>query len=262
MRGRIWAQFLFLLIEGILMLVFSLQKSLGPAVASLMFFSIFVQASSGAIFGTVPYVDPSNKGNNIILLFFYLLLICDYFISFLFLSFLLCYLLLFVNIIVLIRITLLSTFTIASDISGAVYGAVGAGGNLGAVFWGLIFLYNSDTQVALRVLSYIVICSSGTCALLKFPGYSWMLWGVDEPEKQVIGRPVAMGLRGMTFEQALDLATGEEGVDMVKIQNGKMVKKFASCDDLTALPEVEEVDEDLKADELQQRNEENKANNQ
>lgn len=67
---------------------------------------------------------------------------------------------------------------------------------------------------------------------MKFPGFSWMLWGTDEPEKREKGNNVLMGLRGMTFEELLDKATGEEGVDMVELKGGKMVKKFASCEDL------------------------------
>jgi hypothetical protein len=37
---------------------------------------------------------------------------------------------------------------------------------------------------------------------------------------------------GMTFEELLDIAQGEEGVDMVEVRGGKMYKKFASQDDL------------------------------
>lgn len=93
-----------------------------------------------------------------------------------------------------------------------------------------------------------------------------MLWGVDEPEKQEKHKFVLWGLRGkshthvnyyniytntainfcvlhvyiyiyihvgMTFEELLDKAQGEAGVDMVEVKGGKMVKKFASCEDLS-----------------------------
>jgi hypothetical protein len=62
-----------------------------------------------------------------------------------------------------------------------------------------------------------------------------MFYGVDEPEKQASYPKVLMGLRGMTFVELLDKAQGEEGVDMVEIQGGKMVKKFNSCDDLAGM---------------------------
>jgi hypothetical protein len=156
-----------------------MQENLGAAVATLIFFSIFVQAASGSTFGIVPYVDPKNNG--------------------------------------------------------AVYGAVGAGGNIGAVLWGLIFLYGSSARRSITILGYIILVSAGCCFAMKFPGYSWMLMGVDEPEKREKGNNVLLGLRGMTFEQLLDKAQGEEGVDMVEIAGGKMVKKFNSCDDLAGL---------------------------
>eukprot|EP00596_Hydrurales_sp_CCMP1899_P002158 CAMPEP_0119036864 /NCGR_PEP_ID=MMETSP1177-20130426/4868_1 /TAXON_ID=2985 /ORGANISM="Ochromonas sp, Strain CCMP1899" /LENGTH=478 /DNA_ID=CAMNT_0006997335 /DNA_START=329 /DNA_END=1765 /DNA_ORIENTATION=- len=179
MRGRLFVQFWFLIAEGVLCIVFAMQENLGAAVATLIFFSIFVQAASGSTFGIVPYVDPKNNG--------------------------------------------------------AVYGAVGAGGNIGAVLWGLIFLYGSSARRSITILGYIILCSAGCCFAMKFPGYSWMLMGVDEPEKREKGNNVLLGLRGMTFEQLLDKAQGEEGVDMVEIAGGKMVKKFNSCDDLAGL---------------------------
>jgi NNP family nitrate/nitrite transporter-like MFS transporter len=176
MRGRLFVQFWFLIAEGVLAIVFAMQKNLGGAVATLIFFSIFVQAASGSTFGIVPYVDPKNNG--------------------------------------------------------AVYGAVGAGGNIGAVLWGLIFLYGTSARESITVLGYIILASAGCCFAMKFPGYAWMLWGVDEPEKREKGNNVLLGLRGMTFEELLDKAQGEEGVDMVEVQGGKMVKKFASSEDL------------------------------
>jgi NNP family nitrate/nitrite transporter-like MFS transporter len=36
--------------------------------------------------------------------------------------------------------------------NGAVYGAVGAGGNIGAVLWGLIFLYGSSARKSIDTL--------------------------------------------------------------------------------------------------------------
>jgi hypothetical protein len=43
---------------------------------------------------------------------------------------------------------------------------------------------------------YIILASSLCCFAMKFPGYSWLLCGQDEPEKQVKSKMVLMGLRG------------------------------------------------------------------
>jgi hypothetical protein len=48
-----------------------------------------------------------------------------------------------------------------------------------------------------------------------------------------------ISISGMTFEELLDKAQGEEGVDMVEVRAGKMVKKFASTEDLAGLDSAE-----------------------
>jgi hypothetical protein len=45
MRGRLAVQFVCLVCEGVLAIVFAQQETLGAAVATLIFFSIFVQGN-------------------------------------------------------------------------------------------------------------------------------------------------------------------------------------------------------------------------
>merc|ERR1712157_412295 len=51
MKGRLWAQFLLLLFEGSMVFIFNRTKSLGGAIASMVFFSVFVQACEGSSYG-------------------------------------------------------------------------------------------------------------------------------------------------------------------------------------------------------------------
>jgi len=53
MRGRLLAQSVLLLAEGILVLVFARTKSLGGAIVVMVFFSLFVQAAEGSTYGIV-----------------------------------------------------------------------------------------------------------------------------------------------------------------------------------------------------------------
>ena len=62
MRGRLWLQSICLLLEGALIVVFANRSSLGPAIAVMCVFSIFVQAAEGAVYGVVPYVSTTVTG--------------------------------------------------------------------------------------------------------------------------------------------------------------------------------------------------------
>jgi len=62
MRGRLWLQSICLLLEGTLIVVFANMTSLGPAIAVMCIFSIFVQAAEGAVYGVVPYVSTTVTG--------------------------------------------------------------------------------------------------------------------------------------------------------------------------------------------------------
>ncbi|KAL3907090.1 MAG: hypothetical protein SGARI_003707 [Bacillariaceae sp.] len=63
MRGRIWAQTIFLLGEGAMVLVFANTGSMGLAIFIMVIFSLFVQAAEGSSYGIVPYVDPPATGS-------------------------------------------------------------------------------------------------------------------------------------------------------------------------------------------------------
>merc|ERR1711997_235014 len=63
MRGRLYAQFGLLLAEGIMVFVFNRTKTLGAAIAAMVFFSAFVQACEGSTYGIVPYVNPPATGS-------------------------------------------------------------------------------------------------------------------------------------------------------------------------------------------------------
>ena len=62
MRGRLIAQSLILIIEGILLIIFARQNHIRSAIPCLVAWSFFVQAAEGATFGIVPYVCPEGLG--------------------------------------------------------------------------------------------------------------------------------------------------------------------------------------------------------
>merc|ERR1719159_222524 len=62
MKGRIWAQLILLLAEGICILIFAVMESLWSAILVLTIFSIFVQGAEGSTYGIVPYVNPIAPG--------------------------------------------------------------------------------------------------------------------------------------------------------------------------------------------------------
>ena len=62
MKGRLWIQCFFLVGEGAFVLIFAQTTTLLRAIITLIIFSLFVQASEGASYGIVPYVDPPYTG--------------------------------------------------------------------------------------------------------------------------------------------------------------------------------------------------------
>jgi NNP family nitrate/nitrite transporter-like MFS transporter len=62
MRGRLWLQAVLLLMEGIMIIVFSFTDTLVGAVVTMCIFSIFTQSAEGAIYGIVPYVSKLYTG--------------------------------------------------------------------------------------------------------------------------------------------------------------------------------------------------------
>jgi len=128
MRGRLWVHTVFLLIEGILVLVFVRTPSLGGSIAVLVFFSTCVQAAEGTSYGIVPYVNP--------------------------------------------------------PVTGSIAGIVGAGGNTGAVCFGLAFRNLPDYRTAFDIMGGVIIASSVLSVLIFIPGHAGMVCGKDAPEQE------------------------------------------------------------------------------
>ena len=61
-RGRLWCQVIFLVCEGLLIVLFSFTSTLGGTVTVMIFFSIFLQAAEGSTFGIVTYLDDAVTG--------------------------------------------------------------------------------------------------------------------------------------------------------------------------------------------------------
>ena len=124
MRGRVLVHALFLIGEGILVLVFAQTKSLGLAILVMVFFSACVQAAEGTTFGIVPYIDPPA--------------------------------------------------------TGSISGVVGAGGNVGAVGFGLCFR-QLEYKAAFMIMGFSILGSGVACIFIKIKGHAQLLWGSDDP---------------------------------------------------------------------------------
>jgi len=135
MRGRLWAQTIFLAAEGALVLIFANSNSLGGAIVIMVFFSLFVQAAEGSSYGIVPYVDPPN--------------------------------------------------------TGSISGIVGAGGNTGAVGFGMGFRQLSYKS-AFMIMGFSIIGSSVLSIFINIKGYSGLLWGKDEVVSKETGGVLAV----------------------------------------------------------------------
>ncbi|KAG5176208.1 nitrate high affinity transporter [Tribonema minus] len=60
---------------------------------------------------------------------------------------------------------------VAPEATGAVSGMTGAGGNVGAVCWSLIFRFGPAPNLCFRILSYIVLGAACTVPLINIRGY-------------------------------------------------------------------------------------------
>jgi NNP family nitrate/nitrite transporter-like MFS transporter len=63
LQGRLYAQLVCLLLQGLLNIWFARSDQLSMSIVSMVIFSIVVQMSMGACFGIVPYVDGPNTGS-------------------------------------------------------------------------------------------------------------------------------------------------------------------------------------------------------
>ena len=62
MRGRLIAQSICLILEGLFLVIFSKQSEFKSAIPCLVVFSFFVQATEGTSFGIVPYISEQGLG--------------------------------------------------------------------------------------------------------------------------------------------------------------------------------------------------------
>merc|ERR1719284_928327 len=137
MRGRLLAQSVLLLGEGIMVLIFANTNTLGIAIFVMVIFSLFVQAAEGTSYGIVPYVDPPA--------------------------------------------------------TGSISGIIGAGGNTGAVCFGLGFR-NLEPQDAFILMGCVIIGSSLLSLGIFIKGHAGLVCGKDSNELAaggVLSVPVA-----------------------------------------------------------------------
>merc|ERR1712151_903432 len=127
MRGRLLAQSVLLLGEGIMVLIFANTNTLGIAIFVMVIFSLFVQAAEGSSYGIVPYVDPPS--------------------------------------------------------TGSIAGIVGAGGNTGAVCFGLGFR-QLGYEKAFIVMGITIMASAVLSVFINIKGQSRLLCGGATPEAE------------------------------------------------------------------------------
>jgi NNP family nitrate/nitrite transporter-like MFS transporter len=60
-------------------------------------------------------------------------------------------------------------------VTGSVYGIVGAGGNIGAVCFGLIFKYLGNSR-GFEIMGAIIVASSVSVAFMRIPGHRTMFF--------------------------------------------------------------------------------------
>jgi len=61
-QGRIWLQFIFLLLQGIFIILFPLMETLWSAIMMLTILFILALCAQGSTYGIVPYVNPKSPG--------------------------------------------------------------------------------------------------------------------------------------------------------------------------------------------------------
>lgn len=121
MVGRIWAQTVLLLCEGIAVLIFANCRTLSGSILVLVVFSLFVQAAEGSSYGIVPYVN--------------------------------------------------------QEYMGSISGIVGAGGNVGAVAFGMCFRQLENDFLALYIMGVTILVSAGLSICFHIEGHdSFLQW--------------------------------------------------------------------------------------
>jgi len=124
MRGRLFTQATFLLLQGALILVFGKTGTLAGAIVVMILAALNIQAACGSTFGIVPYVNPAA--------------------------------------------------------TGSISGIVGAGGNVGAVCFGLGFR-NLEYYAAFALMGSVIMISGACSVFINIKGHAGLLCGKDDP---------------------------------------------------------------------------------
>jgi len=100
-------------------------------------------------------------------------------------------------------------------VTGSIAGVVGAGGNLGAVGFGLGFR-NLDTLTAFRLMGGTIIASGFFTVLVSIKGHAGLLWGQDSEEVIAAYKNMGDGA-GAGAQQTLSVPLPDkEGAEMVE----------------------------------------------
>lgn len=98
---------------------------------------------------------------------------------------------------------------------GAVTGVSGAGGSLGAICWGMLFLYAPTTLYAMNTLGYTVLVCSVMTFFIRIPGHAMLVGGKDEPEKVVLNSRAS-------FASCPSRNSSTENLNSKNSKNGKL----------------------------------------
>lgn len=129
------------------------------------------------------------------------------------------------------------------EFTGSISGAVGAGGNVGALCFSILFLYGQGTAWSINVMGYIVLCSTILTFFISIPGYAMLVGGKEN-------ETLKMSNSRATFSSQVDLmkkgqANGSSGsfskvqlVEDIEKQNdtaNTIVVKVSAGDDKVTL---------------------------
>lgn len=79
---------------------------------------------------------------------------------------------------------------------GPTSGAVGAGGNIGAILWTLVTIYYqnaSSTRNSLNIIGICIFCSTVLYLFINIPGHAGLLFGVEDESQQVSNHTMLKG---------------------------------------------------------------------
>lgn len=153
MKGRLLTQLVLLILEAVMIFIFSRSDSLAASIVTMVFFSAFVQACEGSTYGIVPYVDPPA--------------------------------------------------------TGSISGIVGAGGNTGAVCFGLAFRQLPTYIQAFNIMAGTILGSAVLTCLIKIKGHSSLL--SSEPAKS--SAPTTLNIPDMEQEESPETTNVTESAE-------------------------------------------------